>query len=619
MDVEHLSRLGIHNDTIDYYRTNGIQQIHEWQYELLQKYYEQFSSIPTFSSDSRNLVFSAPTKSGKTLISEVFISHYIVQHRVQVMYIVPLVSICKEKTESFQKLFTALRKNSDTHCHESGIINVGGFMAGKSPGISLSDIDLAVCTIEKANSILNFCLNHSHLKFPLIVVDEFHEISDNLRGACLESILTKILYCKSESWNGWCSKILAMGAAFENISKFAKWLNADLFETEFRPVKILENLLVKDQVLHCREIPDSMNVNTISDSLRYYTKDVRDGVHSMFCNILVDPKKSALVFTTTRASCESLCHNLCLFISHKHPQITQSLRSEEIQRFAQGYFKALNCKDVHLAKCLAFGVAFHHAGMTTDEKEMVENAFKQKLIKILFCTSTLSAGINLPVSTVFIKYQLITNDPKKCCPAKLKYLQMIGRAGRSIDNGPTADSIILCDNEKQLKDAKHFITTRVESLRSTIADLSLENWDLEALKRICLDLICIFSFKSFSKLILALKFSLFFHLQDSLLFEQSNCNNIEERLESTCHKVLNWFDANKFVILSQRKYNKDDYIDYDILFDVTFLGKAIQSSALKPTEGLLVYQELRKARKAVSLDGDFHLLYLVFSFSTILE
>jgi len=49
-----------------------------------------------------------------------------------------------------------------------------------------------------------------------------------------------------------------------------------------------------------------------------------------------------------------------------------------------------------LKKCLERGIAFHHAGMETDNRHLVERAFSRGLIKCLCATSTLAMGVNLP-------------------------------------------------------------------------------------------------------------------------------------------------------------------------------------------------------------------------------
>jgi DNA polymerase theta len=106
---------------------------------------------------------------------------------------------------------------------------------GEDDGATLTDdIDIAICTIEKANSLFNQLLDlKEESRIHMIVVDELHLISDDKRGFLLEVLLSKVLYTLGKN-----VQIIAMSATLPNISDLSIWLQSSLYMTHYRPVSL---------------------------------------------------------------------------------------------------------------------------------------------------------------------------------------------------------------------------------------------------------------------------------------------------------------------------------------------------------------------------------------------
>ncbi len=348
--------------------------------------------------DSGRAVLSAPTASGKTLVALLWMLKQR-ESSGKVVYVVPLKALASEKYKEFSTKLAVfdLKVGVSTGDLDSNSEN-------------LTQFDVVILTSEKLDSILRH-------KTPWIqdvqcaVFDECHLIGEEQRGATLEVVMTK-LHLEEK-------KILALSATIPNANEIAQWLGAKLFTSTFRPTKLVvgvgseKAVQFKDNELQPIALGEKRQLHDVVDNaLRF--KD----------------KSQVLVFVATRRSAEATASELSA-ITNKFLTVGEKT---ELSKTKQKTLKALasptsQCQA--LANCIENGIAFHHAGITPKQRDLIEDGFKhEKNIKAIVCTTTLAMGIDYPATWVIVKdLKRFTGNFSEFIPS-LEVTQMLGRSGR---------------------------------------------------------------------------------------------------------------------------------------------------------------------------------------------
>ncbi len=427
MKVDELVSHGIPQKYIDKIKEDKVTDLYPPQAEIIKK--------GLFKE--RNLILSLPTASGKTLIATMAMIHKLVEnHQFKVVYIAPLVALANEKYQYFKKFFDKDYKVA---------ISVGDL---DSSDPRLVDNDVICVTTEKLDSLLRHNVPWVN-KIGLVVVDEIHLLNDPSRGPTLEILITKLMKLAPRA------QILGLSATISNADELAKWLNAALVVSDFRPVKLYEGVYF-DSKIHFEE----------KDG--YELDDKSESENSIIDNTL-DLNKQSLVFTSTRKNAESLAERLCRTVKFKlKTEENSQLKklSNEIENVLD--YPTQQCKK--LSKCIENGVAFHHAGLLGEQKRLIESNFRNGIIKTIVATPTLAMGVNLPAFRVVVRdYKRYYQGQGSSFIPILEYKQFIGRAGRP-QYDQFGESILLAKSENDARDLiKHFIYGQPEDITSKLA------------------------------------------------------------------------------------------------------------------------------------------------------
>ena len=407
-------------------------------------YPPQADAINTGVLEGKNLVLASPTASGKTLIAELCALKHVIERRGKVLYLSPLRALAWEKFEGFEE-YNNIKKPG------GGKIRVGvstGDLDSKSPW--LEGYDIVITTNEKCDSLLRH-RNPWMGNVTLVIADEVHLIGDE-RGPTLEIALARLRQMNPEM------QVLALSATIKNADEVAEWLKAQCVTTEWRPTKLYEGVAHGNTVIFRDGTVKRLRPLNTQDALNIAMNSVLDG-------------GQALIFVESRRRAESMAREAAMALSGTQSRKTQAdldgLASE-----IEVHGEKTSLTD-SLSLAVAKGASFHHAGLNTEHRRIIERAFKAGALRILTATPTLAAGVNLPARTVVIgNYKRFVAGYGMYPITVLEYKQMSGRAGRP-QYDPYGEAILIAsssDEQDQLME--NYILADPERLYSRLAQES---------------------------------------------------------------------------------------------------------------------------------------------------
>ncbi|KAH8232595.1 hypothetical protein KR032_010136 [Drosophila birchii] len=563
------------------YKKKGVLRMFDWQVECLSK--------PRVLFEHCNLVYSAPTSAGKTLVSEILLLKTVLERGKKVLLILPFISVVREKMFYLQDLLTTAG------------YRVEGFFGGYTPPGGFESINVAICTIEKANSIINKLLEQGKLDtIGMVVVDEVHLISDKGRGYILELLLAKILYMSRR--NALQIQVITMSATLANVELLQRWLDAELYITEYRPVALQEMIKVGTKIFD-QQLKFLRDVSQQAE-LRQALGNDSDHVAQLCIETLLEGC-SVIVFCPSKDWCENLAvqlatamHGLIKSGSDLGQRLRANLNPEAIGEVKKQLKDIPTGIDAVMSKAVTYACAFHHAGLTTEERDIVEASFKAGALKVLVATSTLSSGVNLPARRVLIRSPLFGGKQM----SSLTYRQMIGRAGRT-GKDTLGESILIC-TESNARIGRELVTAQLQPITSC-----LELDGSTHLKRALLEVI--------SSGVASTR-------QDIDSFVNCTLLSAQKALEASSDKEQppeedsegNYIsDALDFLVEYEFIRLQTDEEAESSTYVATRLGAACLASSMPPTDGLILFAELQKSRRCFVLESELHAVYLVTPYS----
>jgi len=339
--------------------------------------------------DGASALISAPTGTGKSFIGREALRRALGRAEPGVhAYLVPYRALAEEVFDALgdQLAPTGARLR----------IATGDYRDPIRP----DDADIIVATYESFATLLQ----GASFRPGIVVADEIHLVTDESRGPAVEGLFARLLASNR------IRALIALSAVVENDGELANWLRIPLVRggPEDRPVPLALRSTVAEDL-------DAALIEVLAAARA-------DG-------------EQALVFCSSRSRAEATARDLAARLDGAtvgppaaRDPIAETILGEDPEA-------------TRLAELVRIGIAYHHAGLAKPVRRTLEAAFRERRLRILTCTPTLAAGVNLPAGLVVVRdilrYEAVRGRGRIVILPSGEVLNMLGRAGRpaQVDRG----------------------------------------------------------------------------------------------------------------------------------------------------------------------------------------
>ncbi len=362
-----------------------------------------------------SVLVSAPTGAGKTLIAESAIAKAFSRHET-VIYTAPVKALSNQKYRDFRAQYGDERV---------------GILTGD---VSIhADAPIVVMTTEIYRNSLFENLERLR-KVGWVIFDEVHYLDDPERGTVWEEA---ILFTPPEI------RMLALSATVPNVRELSEWIQSvherpiAVIEESHRPVPLEFLFQCQGKILETKEsLRREGYLNR--DDWKLSSRERRRGFRPMRAkanrldhlikHLIEKNRLPAIYFVFGRRRTEIFAWEAAAFdfLSGSEEKEIVALYDSLLEKYDLVHEKS--AQDIR--PLVEQGIAFHHAGMLPTLKEVIEQLFTSRLIKLIFTTETFALGINMPARSV------ILDELEKFYGTGFRHLktrdfyQMAGRAGR---------------------------------------------------------------------------------------------------------------------------------------------------------------------------------------------
>ncbi|WP_110589154.1 DEAD/DEAH box helicase [Microbacterium suaedae] len=381
--------------------------------------------------DGSSVLVAAPTGAGKTIVGEFAIHLAMRSSGDKAFYTTPMKALSNQKFRELQDVYGA---------DEVGLLT-GDTNINSHARVVVMTTEVLRNMIYAGSSALD------SLRY--VIMDEVHYLADRFRGAVWEEVIIHLPPSV---------RLVSLSATVSNAEEFGDWLgtvrgDTQVIVSETRPVPLEQHVLARGDLLPLFDERAGEAAAEVNRELLRLGRGLATGGGSrrgrgrqqrpprgggrldraQAIELLERQHLlPAIFFIFSRVGCDQAV----VQVRRAGIRLTNREEREQIRAIVRERTAALQDEDLGVlgfyewAADLERGIAAHHAGMLPAFKEVVEELFQRKLVKVVFATETLALGINMPARTVVLEKLEKFNGEARVPITSGEYTQLTGRAGR---------------------------------------------------------------------------------------------------------------------------------------------------------------------------------------------
>ncbi|MFD9702116.1 DEAD/DEAH box helicase [Lentzea sp. NPDC059081] len=393
-----------------------------------------------------NVLVSAPTSTGKTLVGELGALRSVADGG-RAVFLLPTRALVNEQYDRFHSTYAGAGVQ---------VIRVTGELRDQTKRFVQGHFDVAVLTYEKYIGLLSG-LPSLLTKTTVLVIDEIQTLTLPDRGPGLELLLAWI---RLRRLTGPVPQIIGLSAVLGEPEELAQWLGAELVATERREVPLLEGVITEDGSYR------HLDENAQERHVQICPSGDGDTLPSRLVRALVDQGDQVIVFMATRREAIDFARRLASELGRAPASATADLLS------GRGHGRLVE----DLLRCLRGGVAFHISDLGEDARSAVERTFRSpdSEVRVIVATTTLAQGLNLAADSVVLDRLVHPGEPEQPYSVA-EYRNMAGRAGRTGQAARGRAFVVARGAADARRKWNSYVTATPEPVRSTLTGYDLRS------------------------------------------------------------------------------------------------------------------------------------------------